>query len=100
MVRFILFLVIIYVAYAVYRKIQNPQIEFEVNGSGNGKTFSKIYCPSPKTFIDYTEGRIKGKNKKAIDSHIANCADCQDALKDVFGMSGKSDQKSELERTK
>ncbi len=87
MIRLILFLLIIYFTYAIYRKSQNPQIEPKINNPGKVKVFSKSSCPSPKTFIDYTEGRIKGKKKKAIDSHIAHCKDCQDALKGVFGMS-------------
>ncbi|MGB2599196.1 MAG: hypothetical protein WBB86_01550 [Candidatus Omnitrophota bacterium] len=78
MIRLILFLLIIYLIYAIYRKYQNPQIE--------PKVFSKSSCPSPKTFIDYTEGRIKGKKKEAIGSHIAHCKDCQDALGGVFDM--------------
>ncbi len=92
MIRLILFLLLIYFIYAIYRKYQNTQIE--------PKVFSKSSCPSPKTFIDYTEGRIKGKKKKAIDSHIAHCKDCQDALKGVFGISTESGQKQMLDRTK
>lgn len=41
-------------------------------------------CPSPKVFIDYTAGKIKDNQKKAIGDHIAHCENCQDALKDVF----------------
>ena len=92
MIRLIFFLLIIYLIYAIYRKYQNPQIE--------PKVFSKSSCPSPKTFIDYTEGRIKGEKKKAIDSHIAHCKDCQDALNGVFGMSKGPGQKQVLDRTK
>ena len=100
MIRLILLAVIIYFIYAVYRKYQNTQIEPEINDPGKAKVFSKSSCPSPKTFIDYTEGKIKGKKKKAIDSHIAHCKDCQDAVKGVFGMSTESGQKQVLDRTK
>ena len=85
MIRLILFSLIIYFAYAIYRKYQNTQIV--------PKVFSESSCPSPKTFIEHTEGRIKGEKKKAIDSHIAHCKDCQDALNGVFGMSTESGQK-------
>jgi len=96
MIRLILFLLIIYFIYAVYRKSRNPQVEPEINNPGKGKVFSKSSCPSPKTFIDYTEGRIKGKQKKAIDSHIAHCKDCRDALKGVFGMSTEEGLKKKM----
>ena len=81
MIRLILFSLIIYLAYAIYRQYKKPQEE------------AKGSCPSPKTFIDYTEGRIKGKKKEAIDSHIAHCKDCQDAVNGVFGMSTESGKK-------
>ena len=92
MIRLMLFSLIIYVIYAIYRKYQNTQIE--------SKVFSESSCPSPKTFIDYTEGKIKGKKKKAIASHIAHCKDCQDALNGAFGMSTEPGQKQVLDRTK
>ncbi len=95
-----LVLLIIYFVYAIYRKYQDTQIEPEINDPGKVKLFSKSSCPSPKTFINYTEGRIKGKKKKAIDNHIAHCEDCQDALKDVFGMPAGSGQKQLPDRTK
>ncbi|MGB2630659.1 MAG: hypothetical protein WBD24_03585 [Candidatus Omnitrophota bacterium] len=100
MIRSILFLLTIYLIYVVYRKYQNTQIEPKINDPGKVKVFSKSSCPSPKTFIDYTEGRIKGEKKKAIGSHIAHCKDCQDALKSVFGMSTGSGQKQVSDRTK
>ena len=93
MIRLILFLLIIYFVYAIYRKYQNIRIEPETNNPGKVKVFSKSSCPSPKTFVDYTEGRITGKKKKAIDSHIAHCKDCQEAVKGVFGMSTELAQK-------
>lgn len=95
MIRLILFSLIIYLIYAIYRKYQELQIGPKSNDPGKAKVFSKSSCPSPKTFIDYTEGRIKGKKKKAIDSHMAHCKDCQDAVKGVFGMS----QEEELNKT-
>ena len=92
MIRLTLFLLIIYFTYVIYRKYQNPQIEPKIDDLGKVKMFPKSSCPSPKTFINYTEGRIKGKKKKAIDSHIAHCKDCQDALKGVFGMSTEEEK--------
>ncbi len=92
MIRLILSLLIIYCLYAIYRKYKNTQIE--------PKALPVSSCPSPKTFIDYTEGRIKGKKKKVIDGHIAHCKDCKDALNGVFGMSTEEDQKQVMDRTK
>ena len=100
MIRVILFLIIIYCAYAIYRKYQDMQIEPEGNDPGKEKVVLKSSCPPPKTFIDYTEGRIKGKKKKAIDDHIAHCKDCQDAVKGVFGMSAAGDREQMAEKTK
>jgi len=89
MIRLIFFLVIVYFIFAVYRKYKNAQTGPKVIDAGKAEVFSKSSCPSPKTFIDYTEGRITGKKKKAIDDHIAHCKDCQDAVKGTFGMSNK-----------
>ena len=100
MIRVILFLIIIYCAYVIYRKYQDMQTVPEGNDPGKDKVVLKSSCPSPKTFIDYTEGRIKGKKKKAIDDHIAHCKDCQDAVKNVFGMSSGSDREQMAEKTK
>ncbi|MFH1836704.1 MAG: hypothetical protein ABH862_01140 [Candidatus Omnitrophota bacterium] len=86
MIRFILFLLIFYVVYAFYQKTKNTQIGSKVNDLGTDIVFPKSSCPSPKTFMDYTEGKIKGKKKEAIDHHISHCKNCQDALNVVFGM--------------
>ena len=81
MIRIVLFIVVIYVIYSVYNSLRKP--------TGKKVTKQATTCPSPKVFIDYTEGRIKGKQKKAIDRHIARCKNCQDALRDVFDISKK-----------
>ena len=73
----------LYLIYSFYKSLQKP------TGEKVSKKTTTITCPSPKLFIDYTEGRIKGKKKKAIDDHIAHCKNCQDALKDVFDMPKK-----------
>ncbi len=83
LMRIAVFIVVLYLIYFFYKSLQKPT-EKKVS-----KKTTLITCPSPKTFIDYTEGRIKGKKKKAIDSHIAHCKNCQDALKDVFDMPKK-----------
>jgi len=73
--------------YAFYRKSQNTQIEPKGNSPGKDKVFPESSCPSPKTFIDYTEGKIKGKKKETIDHHITHCKNCKDALNGVFDIS-------------
>lgn len=92
MIRFILFLLIICGTYAFYRRSQNPRRAPE--------TLPKSPCPAPKTFIDYTEGRIKGEKKKAIDSHIARCKDCRDALNGMFNMPTEPNREQVLDRKK
>ncbi len=82
LMRIALFIVVLYLIYFFYRSLRKP------NEKKVRKKTTTI-CPSPKLFIDYTEGRIKGKKKKAIDDHIAHCKNCQDALKDVFDMPKK-----------
>jgi len=80
--RMAVFIAVLYFIYFLYKSLQKP----------TGKKVTKkttTTCPSPKVFIDYTEGRIKGKKKKVIDDHIAHCKNCQDALKDVFDMPKK-----------
>lgn len=86
--RIAVFIAVLYLVYFFYKSSQKP----------GEKTTRKIptisACPSPKIFIDYTEGRIKDKKKKAIADHIANCKNCQDALKDVFDMTTVEESKS------
>ena len=86
--RIAVFIAVLYLVYFVYKSSQNP----------GEKKVSKITtisaCPSPKIFMDYTEGRIKDKKKKAIADHIAHCKNCQDALKDVFDMPKNEESKS------
>ncbi|MDP8259004.1 MAG: hypothetical protein P9L90_06260 [Candidatus Aadella gelida] len=86
--RIAIFIAVLYLIYFFYKSLQQP----------TGKKVSKITtitaCPSPKIFMDYTEGRMKGKKKKVIDDHIAHCKNCQDALKDVFDMPKNEESKS------
>ncbi len=82
LMRIAVSVVVLYLIYFFYKSLRKPT-EKKVT-----KKTTTITCPSPKLFIDYTEGRIKGK-KKAIDGHIAHCKNCQDALKDVFDMPKK-----------
>ena len=78
LIRIAVFIVALYIIYYFYKSLRKPT-EKKV-------TEKTTACPSPKTFIDYTEGKIKGKKKKAIDDHIAHCNNCQNALKSVFNM--------------
>jgi len=84
LVRIVLIIVLFRFIYIFYKKlsIKSPKEKLS-------KKPSISACPSPKTFIDYTEGRIKGKRKQSISKHISSCRNCQDALKDVFDMSTK-----------
>lgn len=95
MIRLILCMILGYLIFSIYRKYQDSRIGLKSNDTGKENVFFKSSCPSPKTFIDYTEGRIKGARKKAIDRHISHCKECQGALKGVFGMSSESGQKQE-----
>jgi len=79
--------------FLAYRKTQNPQGGAKIKDIGKAKVYAKSSCPSPKTFIEYTEGRIKGPEKNAIDRHIDHCKDCRDALNLMFGMSPGAGQK-------
>ena len=83
LMRIAVFIVLLYLIYFFYKSLRKP------TQKRVSKKTTTITCPYPKVFIDYTEGRIKGKKKKAIDRHIAHCKNCQDALKDVFDMPKK-----------
>ncbi len=72
---------------------QKPQKEPEIKDLGKAKVVPKTSCPNPKTFVDYIEGKIKGKQKEEIRSHIDSCKDCMDALQAVFSMSTKEELK-------
>ena len=88
LIRIAVFIAFLYLVYLFYKSLQKPS-EKKVS-----KMITITACPSPKTFIDYTEGRIKGKKKKEIDEHIAHCKNCQDALKEVFDMPKNEESKS------
>ena len=83
LMRIAVFIVVLYLIYLFYKSLQKST-QKKVS-----KKTTTTTCPSPKLFMDYTEGRIKGKKKKAMDNHIAHCKNCQDALKDVFDMPRK-----------
>ena len=75
LVRTALLIALLYLIYSFYKSLQKSPKKTPITT-----------CPSPKIFIDYTEGIIKGEKKKAIANHIAHCKNCQDALKGVFDM--------------
>jgi len=74
--RIAVFVTALYLIYFFHKLSRKPA------GEKAGETAST--CPSPKVFIDYTEGRIGGKKKEDIAEHIACCENCRDALKKVF----------------
>ena len=86
LMRIAVFIAILYLIYFFYKALRKPAVKKVARKAAPGA------CPSPKVFIDYTKGRIKGKQKKTIDKHIAHCKNCQDALKDVFDISKKEVQ--------
>ena len=88
LVRIAVFIAFLYLVYFFYKSLQKP------GGKKVSKRTAITACPSPKIFIDYTEGRIKGKKKKAIAEHIARCKNCQDALKDVFDLPKNEESKN------
>ena len=81
LMRAAIFIALSYLVYVIFYKPLRKSAKEKPN-----KKTTAFACPSPKTFIDYTEGRIKGEKKKAINEHIAHCKNCQEALKDVFDM--------------
>ncbi|MGB2705639.1 MAG: hypothetical protein WBC74_02115 [Candidatus Omnitrophota bacterium] len=83
LMRIAVLIVVLYFIYFFYKSLRKSPKEKP------NKETTVFTCPSPKTFIDYTEGRIKGKKKKAIDRHITHCRNCQDALRGVFDMPKK-----------
>jgi len=86
LIRLILFLSIIYFIYAIYKKAQNPKAEPQIKNLGKAKVISGSPCPSPKTFVDYIEGKIEKKQKEEIRNHITNCKYCMDALQAIFNI--------------
>jgi len=102
MIRLILILLIGYFIYAIYKKTQNPKPEHKVKNLGKAKVVPETTCPNPKTFVDYIEGKIKGKQKEEIRRHIDNCKDCMDALQAVFDMPTKKERvpKEAIDRAK
>lgn len=83
MIRLLLVLGICYLVYNFYQKSQK---EHKVNDPGKAKVVPEGSCPNPKTFVDYIEGRITGKEKDKIRKHVDNCKGCMDALQDIFAV--------------
>ena len=83
LMRIAIFIAMLYLIYFFYKTLRKP-IEKKAT-----KKITTTSCPSPKVFIDYTEGRVKGNKKKTIGDHIAHCENCQDALKNVFDVPKK-----------
>ena len=94
MIRIIFFLVRIavvvgffYLIYSFYKSFQKPA------GEKVSKETIIISCPSPATLADYVKGKKKGKQKQELHEHIANCKDCQYALKSMFDIPIKEELK-------
>ncbi len=86
MIRLVLFILIIYFIYVFYKMAQKSQGEPKIKNLGKAKVATKTSCPDPKTFVDYIEGKIKGKQKEELRRHMDSCKDCMDALHAVFNM--------------
>ncbi|MDP8292256.1 MAG: zf-HC2 domain-containing protein [Candidatus Orphnella occulta] len=94
MIRFVLFLLIIYFIYAFYKAIEKNRKEPTIKDLGKAKVVNVATpCPDPKTFLDYIEGKIDGKQKEAMRKHIDSCEDCMSALQAVFDMPAKEELK-------
>jgi len=94
MIRLAFFLLVIYFLYALYKTIQKYKKEPKIKNLGKIKAAATTPCPDPKTFLDYTEGKIIGKKKEDIRRHIDNCKDCMSALQSLFDMPAKEGLKS------
>ena len=74
--------------------VSKPQGNPVIKDLGKAKTVPKTSCPSPKTFVDYIEGKITGEQKEEIHAHIEGCKDCMSALQAVFSLSAKEELRS------
>ncbi len=86
MTRIILFFFIGYLVYAFYKIVQKPEEEPKIINLGKAKVVPKSSHPTPKAFVDYIGGKIKGKQKQELREHIEGCKDCMDALQAIFNM--------------
>ncbi len=86
MIRIILFFLICYLVYAFYKMARKPEEEPKIKNLGKAKVIPESSCPAPKTFVDYIEGKIKGKQNQELRKHIDGCKDCMDALQAIFDM--------------
>lgn len=84
MIRILLFVAICYLMRTLYKMTQKSQKEPKSKNLGKAKIAKESSCPTPKTFVDYIEGIIKGKQKEQIRNHIDNCKDCMYALEAIF----------------
>ena len=101
MIRIIFFLVriavvvgFLYLIYSFYKSLQKP------TGEKVSKKTTIISCPSPATLVDHIKGKKKGKQKQELYNHIANCKDCQYALKSIFDMPVEEELKKKKPQSK
>ena len=95
MIRLVLFILVIYFIYVFYKMAQRSQGEPKIKNLGKAKVDPKAFCPDPKAFVDYIEGKIQGRKKEEIRKHIDSCKDCQDALHAIFNMPTEEELKKE-----
>ena len=87
LVRITIVVGFLYLIYSLYRSLQKPTVE-KVS-----KETTIISCPSPATLVDYIKDKKEGKEKQELHKHIANCKDCQYALKSMFDISVEEELK-------
>lgn len=94
MIRIIFFLAriavivwLFYLVYSFYKSLQKP------TGEKVSKKTTISSCPSPAALVDYIKGKKNGIEKQGLHNHIANCKDCQYALKSMFDVSTEEDLK-------
>jgi len=84
----------LYLVYSFYKFLQKP------SGEKVSKKTTIISCPSPARLVDYIKGKKKGKQKQELHNHIANCKDCQYALKSMFDISIEEELKKKKPQSK
>ena len=78
LIRIAVFIAALYIIYFLYQSLRKPA------GKKLSKKTTITTCPSPATLVDYTKGKIKGRERQELYNHIAKCKDCQYALQAMF----------------
>ena len=93
LIRITAFITALYLIYFLYKSLQKP------TGKRVSKKTATVTCPSPATLVDYTKGKIKGREKQELYNHIAKCKDCQYALQAMFDMPTEEELKNKNSTT-